>query len=190
MALSKSSCLLFLVLTASVSQADEKPDSEGWSAPTNGLQARIVLEQKAKLYGTRNLVPYLELKNVSNVGNPMRVNCATRNVKFELINGDGKVLRDGWAGNRRSGPHAEPGTIVLPHDSFIRIGMYCSNWGVRRDSTAMIATDSGAWTLTPEEKGTTFLRVTVHRDKQKDDKERFWNGKIQAMTKIDWKEDQ
>lgn len=52
----------------------------------------------------------------------------------------------------------------------------------------MISTDSGTWILTPDEKGTTYLRMTVHRDTKSDEVERFWNGKIHVTTKVNWKE--
>ena len=61
-------------------------------------------------------------------------------------------------------PLPAPGSsaIVLPFDSSISIGMRCSNWGVPKDATAMISTDSGAWVIKAEEKGKVFLRVTVN----------------------------
>jgi hypothetical protein len=162
-------------------------DDEYWSKTVNGLQARLVLVERPKINGTRQLHPYLELRNVSDLAYPLKVRCDTGHVKFELVGTDGKVIRSGWS-LPRSGLHLDPGTVVLPFDSSIRIGMRCSNWGIPKDAPAMIATDSGAWVLQKEEKGKVFLRVTVKGEKVESDPDRIWEGKIQALSKIDWKE--
>src|ERR1043165_4311831 len=96
-----------------------------WSKPVMGLQARITLVEKAKINGTRSLLPYLEFRNV---GSSLKVRCGRTNIKFELVDADGKVVRGGSA-LPRSGPHVGPGTVVLPRDSSMRIGMHCTNWG-------------------------------------------------------------
>jgi hypothetical protein len=162
-------------------------DADSWSKPVNHLQARIVLVEKKKSNGTRQLVPYLELRNAGDSANPMKVRCDGGHVKFELVGADGKVIRDGWA-LPRGGPHADPGTIVLPFDSSMRLGMGCSNWGVPKDAAAMIATDSGAWVLQKEEKGKVFLRATVHGANVEPNLDQTWHGKIEVLVKVDWKE--
>jgi len=132
-------------------------------------------------------VPYLELRNVSDSASPIKVCCGGGHVKFELIDADGKAVRDGWT-LPRGGPHADPGTIVLPFDSSIRIGMYCSNWGVPR-AAAMIATDSGAWVIESHEKGKLFLRATITGGKTDLKSQRIWQGTIVTPpVKVDWNE--
>lgn len=154
-----------------------------WSNPVGGLQARITLVQKAKANGTRSLVPYLELRNVSSNAAPLKVRCAGTNVRFELIGLGGKP-REGYS-LPRSGPHADPGTVSLPHDSSMRLGMHCSNWGVPKDAPAMIATDSGAWVLQANDRGGVFLRATLKGAK----KEGVWHGTIEVpAVKAEWKE--
>jgi hypothetical protein len=125
---------------------------------------------------------------VGDAATPLKVRCGGDHVKFELLGADGKSVRDGWL-LPRSGPHADPGTIVLPVDSSIRIGMYCSNWGVPKDAAAMISTDSGAWVIEPKEKGKVVLRATVKGDKVKSDPDRLWYGTIETLpVKVDWSE--
>jgi hypothetical protein len=162
-------------------------DDESWSKPENGLQARLVLVQRPKLNGTRQLHPYLELRNVSDIAYPLKVRCDSGHVKFELVGTDGKVIRSGWS-LPRSGPHPDPGTVVLPFDSSIRIGMGCSTWGVPKDAPAMIATDSGAWVLKQEETGKVFLRVTIKGEKIESEPDRTWHGTIQALSNVNWKD--
>jgi hypothetical protein len=172
-----------LVLLAVVA-ADALPEKSGpWSKPVRGLQARITLVEKAKINGTRSLVPYLELRNVGSSATPLKVRCGEGHVKFELVGLDGKT-RSGY-NMPRSGPHADPGTVSLPSDSSMRLGMYCSNWGVPRNAAAMIATDSGAWVLKPNDRGGVFLRATLKGDK----KVGTWHGTMQVpVVKVEWKD--
>jgi hypothetical protein len=163
------------------------PDDTGpWSDPVRGLQARVTVVQKAKSNGTRSLVAYLELRNVSSSAHPLKVRCGEGHVRFELVDADGNVVRDGWS-QPRSGPHADPGTVSLPLDSWMRISMYCSNWGVPRDAAAMISTDSGAWVLRPEEKGKVFLRATLKGTPDAVDPDRTWHGTVALPpVRVDW----
>ena len=163
------------------------PDDDGWSKPIRGVEARISLVERPKVNGTRSIVPYLELRNVSDVANPIHVACGRDHVKFELTDSEGKVVREGWTLGR-SGPHADPGTITLPFDSSIRIGMHCTNWGVPKDAAGMIATDSGAWILQPEEKGSVFLRVTINNVAEGKSRQNWRGSLISPLKKVDWKE--
>lgn len=177
------------VVAPGAAPAAAPDDGETWSKPTGGLEARVTLVEKPKSNGTRSLVPYLELRNVGDSAYPLKVYCDTGHVKFELVGADGKVVRDGWSLSR-SGPHADPGTVALPVDSSIRIGMYCSNWGVPRDAAAMISTDSGAWVLQLKEKGRVFLRATITgATKGAIQPEHMWYGTIVTPAlKVDWSE--
>lgn len=163
------------------------PVTEGWSAYENGLKARVSLEQRAKFNGSRKLAPYLELKNLSQLANPVRVRCDEQHVTFDLVDAEGKVLDPTPMPLDGISPEIE--TIVLPFDSAIRMYMGASIWGVPKDAAAMISTENAAWVLKPEQKGKVFLRVTIHGDKTGERKDHIWHGKIQAWVKIDWKED-
>lgn len=161
-------------------------DAGGWSEATRDLEARVTLVEKPAFHGTRSLVPSLELRHVGNSGSPLEVCCDRGHVKFELVDADGQVVRDGSSLDR-SGPHADPGTVSLPFDGSIRIGMHCSNWGVPKDAAAMISTDSGAWVLTNEEKGKVFLRATLEGEKAESDSNQTWHGVIELpAVKVDW----
>ena len=101
------------------------------------------------------------------------------------MDADGKVVRDGYSMSR-SGPHADPGTVSLPNDSSIRVGMHCTNWGVPKDAAAMISTDSGAWVIKAEEKGKVFLRATLTGKQVESDPDRTWYGTIETTPlKVD-----
>jgi len=92
-----------------VSSSAEK---EEWSREINGLQARLTMIEKGRLYGTRWLVPYLELRNVRNLLDQTEVNCDGHHLKVELVDAGGKSVRDGQS-LPRSGPTFELNTVIL-----------------------------------------------------------------------------
>lgn len=160
--------------------------SEDWSKAVNGLQARVVLVEKPRFNGTRMLYPYLELRNVENMAEPLKVRLDRAHVKFALVDAEGKLTGSGQL-LPRSGPHSDPGTISLPLDSTLRVGMHCTNWGIPRDAAAMIATDSGVWVLKPEQKRKVFLQATVSGKKETD--QRLWAGELKAKVRVTWSGD-
>jgi hypothetical protein len=180
--------LLSMMMAASASAGTTNNESDTWSIATNGLQARLTLVEQPKVYGTRWLVPYLELRNVRDLASHMEVQCDGRHLKIELVDANGKAIRDGWS-QPRSGATAELSTIILPLDSSIRISLECKNWGVPRDAAAMVATDSGAWVIQQSDKGKVYLRATLTGDKPAAPPYcKTWYGTIQTpLLKIDWK---
>src|SRR5215207_8126710 len=163
--LAASLALLNAVPRAASAPDDSAKDDAGeWSKEVNGLQLRLKLVEKGKLYGTRWLVPYLELRNVRDLANPMQVNLDYRHLKVELVGADGEPVRSGQA-MVRSGPTPEPGTVSLPWDSSMRLSLECRNWGITKDAPAMVSTDSGAWVVREDENGKVFLRATLTAEK-------------------------
>lgn len=172
---------------AASAPVDSAQDEAGeWSREVNGLQLRLKLVEKGKLYGTRWLVPYLELRNVRDLANPMQVNLDYRHLKVELIGADGVPVRGGHS-EVRSGPTPEPGTVSLPWDSFMRLSLECKNWGITRDAPAMVSTNSGAWVMREDENGKVFLRATLTAEKGNPEW-KTWSGTLQTPpVKVVWK---
>jgi hypothetical protein len=161
-------------------------EANTWSEPINGLQARLTLEEKPKVNGTRLLMPFLELRNVSDLASPMEVNCERQFLKIELVDAEGKEI-NGRSSLSRSGPIPILNTIILPAHSAIRISLECRNWGVPKDTAAMVATDSGAWIIDASEKGNVYLRATLTGEKSEPDHKK-WKGRIQTpLIAINWK---
>jgi hypothetical protein len=161
-------------------------ETDTWSRPTNGLQARLTFVEKPKLNGTRLLVPFLELRNVRDLAHPMEVQCDSRHLKIELVDADGKSLRDGFSMSR-SGPVPDLNTVILPFDSSIRISLECRNWGIPKDAAAMVSTDSGAWVIEASEKGRVYLRATLTGEKG-EPYYKMWHGRVQTpLLPVDWK---
>ena len=174
------------VITPQDVVAGPTDDDAGWSKTTRDIQARVTLVEKPAVNGTRMLTPYLELRNVGSSEYPIKVRCSGGQVAFELVDADGKIVRDGDS-MHRSGPHADPGTVYLPNDSSIQVGMHCTNWGVPKDAAAMISTDSGAWVIKAEVKGKVFLRATLTGKQVESDPDQTWYGTIETTPlKVDW----
>lgn len=163
-----------------------RDDAGEWSKEVNGLRLRLKLVEKGKLYGTRWLVPYLELRNVRDLAVPVQVNLDRRHLKVELVGADGAPVRGGQS-NVRSGPTPQPGTVSLPWDSSMRLSLECRNWGIPKDAPAMVSTDSGAWVLRGDENGKVFLRATLTGEKSNPDW-KTWSGELQTPpVKVVWK---
>jgi hypothetical protein len=159
-----------------------------WSPSTNGLQARLTLVERPKSNGTRWLVPYLELRNVRDLANQMEVQCDSRRLKVELVDPNGKPIREGWS-LPRSGPVPDLSAVVLPWDSSIRISLECKNWGIPKEAAAMVSADSGAWVIQESERGRVYLRATLTIEKPSAPPYwKAWYGTLQTpLVKIDWK---
>lgn len=179
--------LLFPLLVAIAAEPESRTyDTPRWSEAVAGIQAKVTLVQKEKYNGTRMLVPYLELKNAGDSAHPVKVPLSSGNVKFELVDKEGKVVRDGWT-LPRSGPHVDPGVVTLPLDSEMKIGMYCSNWGVPKDAAAQISTDSGSWILKEEERQKVYLRATLKSDLKEPHPDFYWKGTlVTPLIRVDW----
>ena len=174
-----------LVTAGRVPGATTAGESNTWSVPTNGLQARLTLVEKPKLNGTRWLVPYLELRNVRDLGHPMEIQCDGHHLKIELVSADGKPIR--VSTGERSGPVPDLSRVILPLDSSIRISLECKNWAVPKDAAAMVSTDSGAWVIQEPERGKVYLRATLTGEKT-EPSYKDWYGTFQTpLLKVDWR---
>src|SRR5438046_9139805 len=104
--------IVALVMAGRVPGTTTADETEIWSVPTHGLQARLTLVQKPKLNGTRWLVPYLELRNVRDLGHPMEIQCDGHHLKIELVSADGKPIR--VSTGERSGPVPDLSRVIFP----------------------------------------------------------------------------
>ena len=174
-----------LVTAGRVPGATTAGESNTWSVPTNGLQARLTLVEKPKLNGTRLLVPYLELRNVRDLAHPMEIQCDSHHLKIELVGADGKPIR--VSAGVRSGPVPDLSRVILPLDSSIRISLECKNWAIPKDAAAMVSTDSGARVIQETERGKVYLRATLTGEKT-EPSYKVWYGTVQTpLLKVDWR---
>jgi hypothetical protein len=155
---------------------------ESWSNIDNGLQARLSFApQKEITNGTPILVAYLELRNVSDVGNVMEIPLDRDKVQFSVTDAAGKEVA--VYNGPYDGSIAPFGTLCIPHDGSLRFNIACRGAGIPKDQAALL--DLGgrsSWVFPRGEKGAYFLQAKFSVEKSKD---RHWFGTIEIpKTKI------
>lgn len=149
--------------------AVKEADPEGansWSTPVNGLQARLSFVRKDAVNGTPIIATYLELKNVSDVGNVMEVPLDPEKIHFTLTDAAGKEVEP--SNGPFDGISVDLGVLRLPHDSSLRFNISSCGAGIPKDQAGML--DLGVsqnWVFKSGDKGTYYLqgRFTVEKRK-------------------------
>jgi hypothetical protein len=146
-----------------------------WSEPVNGLQARLSFVRKEAVNGTPIIAAYLELKNVSDVGNVMEVPLDPEKIHFTVTDAVGKEVKPA------NGPYDgisvdDLGALRLPYDSCLRFNISCCGAGIPRDQAGLL--DLGAcrdWVFKSGDRGTYYLQGRFTVEKGKD---RSWSGTV------------
>jgi hypothetical protein len=145
-----------------------------WSEPVNGLQARLSFARKEAVNGTPIIATYLELKNVSDVGNIMEVSLDPEKIHFTVTDMAGKEVKpdDG----PYDGISVELGSLRLPYDSSLRFNISSSGAGIPKDQAGMLDLGSSqSWVFKSGAKGPYYLRGRFTVEKGKD---RSWSGTV------------
>ena len=164
-------------------------DDPGWSPIVYGLQMRLGLQRDPRISDdSRVLVPFLELRSVDDVAAVMMVDLDRlqlvlvddRNRPIELVEIPG-----------HSGHVIKPGTISLPPESSMRVGLADRGWFVYGGNRPRIAVASvfGAWTLEPSPEAFLVATLTVGRNlADQSAGRRPWSGTLTApRVRVEWK---
>lgn len=156
-------------------------EDEVWSKPVNGLQARLSFARKKVLNGTPIVVTYLELRNVSDVGNVMEIPLDPKKIQFTVTDSDGKVVDP--TNGPFDGISVDLGLTRLPHDSFLRFNIASHGAGVRKDQAAHLDLGPQAhWDFKRGDKSSYYLQAKFAVEKNQ---RRQWFGTIEIpKTKI------
>ena len=171
--------LAFLVTAAVAATANP---NEGlvhseWSNESNGLKARLAVRRSKVTNGSGIIATYQELKNVSDVINPLTLSATPDNMTFTVTDSDGrpvaKKLTSAFSGK-------EFGTLqlTLPFDSFLRVRIGPTDHGIPRDTSAHL--DLGikcCWALPNKEYDLSAV-LEIPRTKQ-DGYTTPWHGRIE-----------
>lgn len=178
--------VLLAAISATVFANPIRVENDGWSKSVSGIQARFSFEEGNLVNGTRLTEVYVELRNVSDVGNPIYLRYdPTRSIKAQLFNSAGKPVS--IAGNPASIKSLLPFLICLPYDSTLKLNVTAKGYGVPKDQKALIGLHSGDWLIEKSDSTDYFLRGTfISEQPKKETKQRLWNGKIQIpWAKVD-----
>lgn len=167
---------LGLAMTCCGATALEVRTAGEWSAPVDGLRGRLLFGEGEKFNGTRMALIYLELQNVSDVGNPMEVYFdIDRGLDCELLDGSGKSIPK--AGSPASITTPPSYWITLPHDSILRFRVSVTGYGIPKDGGLSIGMMSGDWRIPANTRGDYFLTTPFSVSPPKEQSHsRPWKG--------------
>jgi len=154
-----------------------KPHQTGtWSAPVDGLRGRLLVTPGDTFNGTRMLVVYLELENVSNVANPLEIYFDEyRTLESKVVDGEGKPLKQPPVAASILSPG--PYWLTIPVDGLLRFRVSVSGYGIYKDSGTDLPMSSGNWVIPRGDKKEYFLEATFKADPDKA-KPRAWQGTL------------
>lgn len=155
-------------------------DDVVWSQESNGLQARLSMRRSHVVNGTGIIVTYLELKNVSDIGNPMLVTVGRESMTFRVTDSDGSdvpMFHGPFSGMEFGSPQ-----LVLPHDSFIRFRIGPRGFGIPGDQAALVDLGPNFGWVLPRDGEHYDLRAVLEIAKEKDDRSERgirWQGRLE-----------
>ncbi|MHC4248117.1 MAG: HEAT repeat domain-containing protein [Planctomycetota bacterium] len=130
--------------------------------------------------GTPMIATYLELQNVSDVGNPMKVAWRRERMDLRVVDADGRELPKAMGPYSGGGFHAH--YLVLPFDSTLSFSISCRGLGVPADKAAVI--DLGGmnnWVI-QDDANDHYLEASLQvpqSERGRDDPTRPWHGRIE-----------
>jgi HEAT repeat protein len=151
-----------------------------WSQESNGLQARLSMRRSHVSNGTGIIVTYLELKNVSDIGNPMLVNVDPKGMKFRVTNADGRDVP--ISGGAFDGMIFDLPDLVLPHDSSICFRIGPRGWGIPGDMAALVDLGSDFGWVLPRDGKSYYLQGVLEIAKEKEIRNERgirWHGRLE-----------
>ena len=158
------------IVAACTAQADAP-----WSKPVNGLQARIFLKRTEVFQGTPIIATFLELRNVSNVMNPMRVAWTRRGMKLRVLDSKGREVTPGPVAH--SGPVVDKLDLLLPLRSTLAFDVSEGGWGVFADKAGQLET----WTFERDDQDY-YLHAVLEVAEGRRARDGFtlpWHGKLE-----------
>lgn len=133
-------CLSFSVTGfAAPGAASTIPMATGaWSQTVDGVQGRLLVAPGGIINGTKLPNVYLELRNVSDLANPLNIYYGNgEGVRLEVIDSkDKRILRDNSLSFDAMVP--EPYGLVLPHDSSLRFLISGYGYGIPKNGGTML----------------------------------------------------
>ncbi len=153
-----------------------KREESRWSKAVEGVEARLSFEHGRVVNGTQIIATYLELRNVSDSATPIEIRLDPSKIEFKVLNAKGEARVE--AGLPYDGMTALPGTLRLPHDSQIRLGVSGNGAGIPKDGGALLdVASSSVWLFKPGETGEYRLKARFMIAESSD---RSWHGTIEV----------
>lgn len=169
-----------LLFTAAVFAAGtQEPDDTTWSAESNGLRMRLVMRRLSVFNGTARIATYLEIKNVSGVGNGLILKAHP--LKFTVTDSDGHEVPMSGGNSYSMISSGKMPPLVLPHDSMLRFRIGPTGYGVGADQAALLDLGPGYCWAFPHDNKSYYLQATLKPPPEKNDRmgsTRVWHGEL------------
>src|SRR5215210_2681006 len=149
-----------------------------WSDVVKGIQGRITISEDHTFNGTTIVAVYLELRNVSNIGDAIEIYFdPIHTFQCQLLDANDKPVAT--AGLPASIMVPRPFWLILPYDSSLRFRISVEGYGVPRNEGALIPLECGDWIIKSGDKGEYKLDVTFAVNPPKVDIDRrVWRGTL------------
>jgi hypothetical protein len=119
---------------------------------------------------------YLELRNVSDVGNPMEIYFDEyTSLKSSVIDAESKPLQLGPTAASILSPG--PFWLSIPWDGSLRFRVSVSGYGIYKESGTDVPMSSANWVIAPADKKSYFLTAEF-TNAPTTDKRRAWTGTV------------
>ena len=173
----KIAYLLFLVLLGSITSYASPEETGAWSEAVNGLRGRLIAKEDKPFHGTRMVAVYMELENVSDVGNQMEFFFdPIKSIESNVVDAGGKDLAQPPTAADVVTPSAF--WLALPNDGTIRFRVSVSGYGVYDNSGTNVQMMSGNWLIKPADKQRYYLEAAFVSKPPESDRRRAWVGSL------------
>jgi hypothetical protein len=166
------------IFMTALSSYGAAPGTGVWSEAVNGVQGRLIISADEPVNGTRIVALYLELRNVSDIGNAIEIYFdPSHTFQCQLLDANDKPVATAGLPASIMVPH--PFWLILPYDSSLRFRISVSGYGVPRNETALIPLECGDWVIKSGDVRDYELEVTFTVKPPKVDIDRrVWQGTL------------
>lgn len=166
--------VLISAFTASVSG---QTPTENWSPTVNGVQGRLIFVEEPAVNGTRISGLDLELRNVSDVGNPIEIYYdPTRAFRCQLFDGMNRpVPQPPYVADILT---PNPYWLSLPYQGSLRFRVSVHGYGIGENKGRMIQMSCGVWRVKPDDSGRYVMRATFTTAPPREPSRRAWTGDL------------
>lgn len=152
-----------------------------WSKPVNGLQGRLILKRAQVLNATPIISATLELLNVENRADAMRLLWETAKKEFHVVDATGSKFQNATMGFY-DGWEAPPENHVLPYNFPWSLNLSINGLGISRNKAAIIDVGSNAcWEIERDGKHY-FFKMAIESGPTDDDQRPNtwpWHGRLE-----------
>ena len=169
--------ILFFLVLVSVNSFAGTEETGAWSEPVDGLRGRLIAKEGSAFHGTKMVDIYLELENVSDVGNPMQFYFdPIKSIESRCFDSNGKDLMQPPTAADVITPSAY--WLSIPSDGKLKFKISVTGYGVYDNSGSNVQMMSGNWLIKPGDKGKYYLEAKLISHPPESSRIRAWSGEL------------